>query len=328
MQSIATVPLVVSGTLVGVIALIASEGSRQYDAGDLRLAEELAGRTAIALENASLYRTARDATRLRDEVLGIVAHDLRNPLGIIALQAAMLARREKLPAGSEARAGEAIERAAARMTRLIQDLLDVSRMEAGRLSIEPTTLDARTFLVECVESQRQLADDASVELRLLAPSPMPSVRADRDRLLQVFENLIGNALRFSRSGGQVTVAVEALDDEVLFSVRDNGAGISTEHLAHLFDRFWQAPRASRQGAGLGLPIVKGVVESHGGRIWVESTPGKGSCFFFTIPKADDRIRTTGRNVTRRIRDADSEFDIAMFALDDGGSDGSTLHSPR
>jgi signal transduction histidine kinase len=125
-------------------------------------------------------------------------------------------------------------------------------------------------------------------LQLQTPRELPPLWADRDRLSQVFENLIGNALKFSVGGGRITVGAAVREDEVLFSVRDTGAGIQPEHLPHLFDRFWQARRAEREGAGLGLPIVKGVVEAHGGRIWVESTPGEGSCFFFTIPRADRR----------------------------------------
>ena len=110
--------------------------------------------------------------------------------------------------------------------------------------------------------------------------------ADRDRLLQIFENLVGNSLKFTGGGGSITVAAEVREKELLFSVRDSGMGIRPEHLPHLFDRFWQARRVERQGAGLGLQIVKCIVEAHGGRIWVESTPARGSCFLFSIPRAD------------------------------------------
>lgn len=285
MVSLVAVPLVANQRVVGAVALVAARGSREYDDRDVRLAEELAWRTAIALENARLYRIAREATAAREQVLAIVAHDLRNPLNHIAMQAALLRRRAKTGAGNEANAGAAIQRAVDRMTRLIEDLLDVSRMEAGRLSVHQAPLDAGKFLVECVESQRHLAEAASIELGLQEPQAMPPVWADRDRLSQVFENLIGNALKFTGSGGRITVAAEARENEMVFSVRDSGAGIPPEHMPHLFDRFWQASHAGREGAGLGLPIVKGVVEAHGGRIWVESTPGKGSCFLFTVPKA-------------------------------------------
>jgi PAS domain S-box-containing protein len=284
--SMLTVPLLSGDRLVGAIALIATRGSPEYDQRDLRLAGQLAWRTAMCLENARLYRVAREATTRRDDVLAIVAHDLRNPLSTIAMQAALLRRRAQPRAGAEAGAGEVIQRAAARMTRLIEDLLDVSRMEGGRLTVERTRLDAGPFLSDCVDSQRALADAAGVDLRLDLPEKLPGVWADRDRLSQVLENLIGNALKFTSSGGSIIVGAEVRQDEVLFRVRDTGAGITPEHLPHVFDRFWQARRAERQGAGLGLPIAKGVVEAHAGRIWVESTPGAGTCFFFTIPRAD------------------------------------------
>jgi signal transduction histidine kinase len=215
-----------------------------------------------------------------------VAHDLRNPLATIAMQAALLRRRSQPRAGTEASSGQVIQRAAARMTRLIEDLLDVSRMEGGRLCVQPATLDPGRFLSDCVGSQRHLAQAASIDLRLESTGGLPPVRADRDRLAQVFENLIGNALKFTGSGGSITVGAEPREDEVMFFVRDSGPGIPPEHLPHVFDRFWQARRAERQGAGLGLPIAKGVVEAHGGRIWVESAPGHGASFFFTVPRGD------------------------------------------
>lgn len=282
--SLVAVPLVAANRVVGAIGLIASSGSPVYDARHVRLAEEFAWRTAMALENARLYRTARQATKLRDEVLAIVAHDLRNPLGTIAMQAAMLRRRAQPRAGTEATSGEVIQHAASRMTRLIEDLLDVSRMEAGRLDVQPSPLAPGPFLSECLGTQRHLAEAAAIELRLGDVAGLPPVLADRHRLAQVVENLVGNALKFTGAGGRITVAAEARGDEVLFSVRDTGAGIQPEHLPHVFDRFWQARRAERQGAGLGLPIAKGIVEAHGGRIRVESTPGRGTAFFFTIPR--------------------------------------------
>ncbi|MGV3571323.1 MAG: PAS domain-containing sensor histidine kinase [Ramlibacter sp.] len=284
--SVVSVPMVAGDRLLGGIALVASAGSRSYDDRDVRLAQELAWRVAISMENARLYAAARRASDVRDEVLAIVAHDLRNPLSAIAMQAELLRRRASPATGGDIAAAEVIERAATRMRRLIDDLLDVSRMEAVGLSVDPAPLDPGPFLSDCVESQRHLAEPAAVDLRLQAPATLPTLWADRDRMSQVFENLIGNALKFSDNGDRITIAAQAGKEDVTFSVRDTGPGIPPEHLPHLFDRFWQARRAEREGAGLGLPIVKGVVEAHGGRIWVESTPGEGSCFFFTIPRAD------------------------------------------
>lgn len=279
--SLVAVPLVVYGRLLGVIAFVSTTASRLYGPADVRLAEELAQRAALSLENARLYRAAQLATEARDDVMGIVAHDLRNPLNSILLLASLLHSTEPERRSRERASG--IERAAIRMNHLIQDLLDVTRIEAGRLSIEPVALSTQQLLADSIEAQKPLAASASLELRLDAAPELPEVWADRDRLLQVFENLIGNALKFTKAGGQITVGAAPREGEVLFWVSDTGSGIAPEDLAHLFDRFWQARKAERRGAGLGLSIVKGVVEAHRGRIWVESRPGQGSTFLFTIP---------------------------------------------
>jgi signal transduction histidine kinase len=170
------------------------------------------------------------------------------------------------------------------MNHLIQDLLDVAQVEAGALTVKRARVSVKELVVEAVEAHRSLADSASLKLELdivLAPE----IWADRDRLLQVLENLIGNAVKSTPPGGDIKVGTSPRDGEVLFWVSDTGSGISAENLAHIFDRFWQATKhAGRLGAGLGLAIAKGIVDAHGGRIWVESTVGHGATFFFTIPK--------------------------------------------
>jgi signal transduction histidine kinase len=171
------------------------------------------------------------------------------------------------------------------MNRLIQDLLDVAVMESGQLTVERARLSAREVIVGAVEMQRPLASSSSLELRVDFDSDLPDVWGDRDRLLQVFENLIGNAIKFTKAGGCITVGAASRDHDVIFRVADTGSGIAPENLPRVFDRFWQATSTNRQGAGLGLPITKGIVEAHGGRIWVESTPHRGTTFSFTIPKA-------------------------------------------
>jgi signal transduction histidine kinase len=170
------------------------------------------------------------------------------------------------------------------MNRLIQDLLDVARMESGQLTIKPTRLSARELIVEAVDMQRPVAASSSLDLRYDVDRNVPDIWGDRDRLLQVFENLIGNAIKFTNPGGGITVTAALRDHQVIFRVADTGSGIAPENLPRVFDRFWQATRANRQGAGLGLPITKGIVEAHGGRIWVESTPNRGTTFSFTIPQ--------------------------------------------
>lgn len=171
------------------------------------------------------------------------------------------------------------------MNHLLQDLLDVTTMEAGQLSVEQTRLSAAQVISECAQAQRPLATAAGLALRLELEGPLPEVWADRSRLQQVFENLVGNALKFTAPGGTLTMGAAARAAEVLFRVSDTGKGISAGDLPHLFDRFFQARKGQRHGAGLGLPIVKGIIDAHGGRIWVESTVGQGSTFFFTVPNA-------------------------------------------
>ena len=225
------------------------------------------------------------AVLARDHVLGIVAHDLRNPLNAIVLQLSALRRRGHEPERRNPKAIDLISRAASRMEHLIQDLLDVALLEAGKLTVRCEPLSAAELVTEAVEMQRSLATSADLEIRLEVGRDVPEVYVDRHRLLQIFENLIGNAVKFTQSGGRITLGASSADGEVLFWVKDTGCGISAESKAHVFDRFWQAASsAQRLGAGLGLPITKGLVEAHGGRIWVESTPGRGSTFFFSIPR--------------------------------------------
>jgi PAS domain S-box-containing protein len=283
--SLMAVPLMARGQPLGVLLFGSSTASRVYGQDDLRLAEALAGRAAMAIDNARLYRAAVEATELRDQVLGVVAHDLRNPLSAILLQARALKRPGPEPERRSGKSSDAIDRAVMRMNRLIQDLLDVGLMESGQLTIERARVAARELVTGAVDMHRPLASSSSLDLRVDLDRHVPDVWGDRDRLLQVFDNLIGNAIKFTRAGGDITVGAAPIDHEVVFWVADTGNGIAPEHLPRVFDRFWQATRTGRHGAGLGLPITKGIVEAHGGRIWVESTPGKGSTFSFTIPKA-------------------------------------------
>jgi PAS domain S-box-containing protein len=224
--------------------------------------------------------TARHATQARDDMLGLVVHDLRNPLSAIYALARVLRR-----TGSEHELADELAYAAERMNRLIRDLVDVSLLDAGTFSIKQERVATRDILSEVVRSQSVLTAPASLKLRLEAASKVPDVWADHDRLLQVFENLVGNAIKCTEPGGLITVCATAKAGEILFSVKDTGRGIRADQLPHVFDRFWQAPESKRHGAGLGLSIVKGVVETHGGHIWVESSPGQGTTFFFTIPIA-------------------------------------------
>jgi PAS domain S-box-containing protein len=286
-RSAAVVPMVSSRGVLGAIVLVSSRPGR-YTAHDLGLVTELARRAALAIEHARLYETARRATQARDEVLGIVAHDVRSPLNSIGLAAKALERQfaDSDETGVQ-KWMQMILRGVQRANRLIQDLLEVTRIEAGALSIASRAVSAGRIAKDALALLEMRASAACIELRIALDSEPAEIWADDHRLLQVFENLIGNAIKFTPPGGYVTIRTQSRASEVLFSVADTGAGIPAENLPRVFDRFWQAKRTERSGAGLGLPICKGLVEAHGGRIWVESTPGHGSTFYFTIPTAPD-----------------------------------------
>ena len=284
-RSIIVVPMLTPRRTIGALALFSTRPSRRYDARDLQFAMELARRASAAVEKAWLYETAQRAIRMRDEVLGIVAHDLRNPLSTIVIQSQLMGRPGPEPERRTQRPGERIHRAALRMERLIQDLLDVSRMEAGLLMVQQGPVPAAQAVTDAVETQRSIAAGASLDLRVDVSPDVPDVLADRDRLQQIFENLIGNAIKFTDAGGSIVVGARHREGEVLFWVADTGRGIAPDDVPCVFDRFWQLQKGERRGAGLGLPIAKGLVEAHGGRIWVDSTVGRGSTFFFTIPAA-------------------------------------------
>jgi len=282
-ESIIAVPLLGRERFLGALVFVSSVGSRAYDVRDLELAQSIAAAAALSIENARLYRAAREAVQARDRVLAVVAHDLRNPLGNILMQTALM-REESTSAGEWDRtpAGR-VERAATRMNHLIQDLLDAARIDEGHMQIQRARASPDALLTEAVEAQRPLAVAHKVQISVEAPPDLPEVVADRDRILQVFENLLGNALKFVERGGRIVVRAEDCGGAVKFSVSDDGPGIAPELIPHLFDRFSSARLHPTGGIGLGLSIAKGIVESHGGRIWVESAPGHGSTFFFSIP---------------------------------------------
>ncbi|NUO49911.1 MAG: DUF4118 domain-containing protein [Polyangiaceae bacterium] len=281
--SLIAVPLLGRERLLGAIVFVSTVGSRSYEMRDVELAESIAARAAISIENARLFRSAREAVQARDRVLAVVAHDLRNPLGNILMQTALLREQTASDAEWDRTPSGRVERAATRMNRLIQDLLDAARIDEGHMQIQRVCVAPQALLTEAVEAQRPLAVAHEVQIGVEAPAALPEVVADRDRILQVFENLLGNALKFVGRGGHIVVGAECCGGALRFRVSDDGPGIAPELIPHLFDRFASGRLHPTGGIGLGLSIAKGIVESHGGRIWVESTPGRGSTFFFSIP---------------------------------------------
>ena len=295
-RSFMAVPMRAREHLLGVILFVSS--GRNYDAADLEVAEKLVHLAALDVDNARLYREAQRALDARDRVLGIVAHDLRNPLNVISMSAELLLD-ESFSPSQRVQQAQMILRSAKGMNRLIQDLLDVARIEADQLILHREAQAPRRLALEAIELNVALAVARDLTLRLEPSAHLPLVSADHDRILQVLANLIGNAIKFTPKGGRIDVRLEKVDGAVRFAVADTGPGIPPADLPHVFQSFWQARRASVEGAGLGLMIARGIVEAHGGRIWVESEPGRGSTFFFTVPAMTRAARERRRGADRR-----------------------------
>lgn len=228
---------------------------------------------------------AERATQLRDEMLAMVAHDLRDPLHTIAVRLETLLKLQPPNDGRAARQIELMQRTVRSMNRMILDLLDVTRIEGGNFVLAREPVQVQPLLGEVLELFEASTQERGISLTCHAPEGMPCVIGERDRLIQVLSNLIGNAVKFTRPCGRISVHAQLLEEALQFSVEDTGPGIPGDSLPQLFDRFWQADRTGRVGTGLGLPIAKAIVEAHGGRIWAESVLGRGTTFHFTVPCA-------------------------------------------
>ena len=282
LRSVMIVPLILGESSLG--ALLLKSARRAYGAEDLRFATDMARTTALLIQNASLHLKARQAIHARDDVLGAVAHDLRNPLQAILLEAKLLGRPAE---GSERNEHlDAIRDAVKHMLRLTDDLLDAVRIDSGRLSLDRIRLRVADVVAEIAARFEVILSSRSIELRIDVAPGADAVVADRDRLLQVLENLVSNAMRFTPQGGRITIAAQRREADVLLRVSDTGSGIQPALVPHLFDRFTPARKIAGGGTGLGLSIVKGIVEAHGGRVWADSTVGVGSTFYFTLPSAE------------------------------------------
>ncbi len=277
-------------------ALVLLRGGRRpaFTALDAARAGELAERAALALHNALLHEETEAALRTRDEVLAVVSHDLRNPLNAILMSTELMElrlSRGELDGESLRRQVSVIRRSVEQSARLIGDLLEVGRIERGRLSIHPESSDAARLVRDALDLNRPVAVEKGVELEAECDAP-GRVHADRDRVLQVFSNLIVNAVRYSPDGGRVCVRARREEQDVLFEVGDDGPGVPPDERPHLFTAFWQGSHPQRGGAGLGLAICRGIVEAHGGSIEAECPDGGGTIFRFRLPGAGEAAPAT------------------------------------
>jgi signal transduction histidine kinase len=285
LRSAITVPMMIHGRTIGAITFIWAESEQRYDRADLETATLIGQRAALAIENSKLHRDVQKAVRARDDLLAVVSHDLRNPLEAISLKAEAIVRflPDEPAAAKPRKYAEGIQAAVRRMDHLIKDLLDLGSIEGGHLKLEPTFEHLEAIISSAVEEIQPLA--LAKGLRVEAERPAPPVRllCDKSRILQVLSNLLGNAVKFTPSGGSILVRPSLEAGSVKVLVSDTGRGVAAEHLARIFDRYYQEPEHQRGGVGLGLFIASGIVSAHGGEIWAESTPGVGSKFYFTLP---------------------------------------------
>jgi K+-sensing histidine kinase KdpD len=285
-RSVMTAPLRARGRTLGAITLLAAATQRRYSENDLELAEEVARRMAVALDNAWLYHQTQQAVRVRDQFLASASHDLRTPLSQIKgyvstlLQTDVdwdeLTRRDFLIE---------TERATDRLDKLITDLLDISRIESGGLDSGARVLtEPRALVAAGLDRVRGLLGGRPLVVDV--PAELPPVAVDATQLERVIANLIENAAKYSAAGGAIRVACTCSNAELELRVEDEGPGIPPEHLERIFEKFFRidaAPRSETSGTGLGLAICRGIVRAHGGRIWAANQPGGGARFVVVLP---------------------------------------------
>jgi len=279
----ANLPLVTGTGTIGALALT-YERAADLDASERTFLAVLAHQCAITLErvrSAEAERAARvlaeEATRAREEILSMVSHDLRNPLGTILIGAQTLLQLED-PARIRTTA-ERMFRQSQRMSRLIEDLVDFAAIQAGRITLDRRTHTPGAVVHGAVEHFASLASERGVRFTAEIAPDLPPIECDAERIGQVLSNLLANALKVTPRDGAITVGV---DRDGVFFVRDTGPGIDPDEVPRLFERYWRSRHASYKGAGLGLSIAKGIIDAHGGRIWATSTVGRGAMFEFTV----------------------------------------------
>jgi len=287
MASLIIVPLAARGKVFGSMTFVSAQ--KQFAKDDVYYAEEITRTVGLSVDNTKLFEEAQKAIRIRDEVLAVVSHDLKNPLSAIQLTTQVFQRKFQItndatiPTAQIQKMMQSIERATTRAILLITDLLDFSKVTSGKLEVVLKPVPVGQLISESVDFLKILALERSLDLNWETQSTDLEVQCELGRIQQVLSNLIGNAIKFTPPGGKINVKAEKLQNEMIFSVRDTGPGIHQQDIPHLFERYWQAKETKQFGSGLGLAICKGIIDAHHGRIWAESEFGHGSVFYFTLP---------------------------------------------
>jgi PAS domain S-box-containing protein len=278
-----TLPLVARSRPVGVLTLVYCDVERTYSREDLVVAEELALRAALAIDNARLYEAEREAVKRREEVVEAVAHDLKNPLTAIQLGAELVQNKPS----QLSKAFGLIKKSVEQMQTLIYDLLDLAKLDSGISGLALEEVSVNSLIENMLGVLQPLASSKNLQMRIdLGEQGSKRLKIDQSKSLQVLSNVVGNAIKFTPNGGEITIKVSPFTEKMfLFEVSDTGPGIDREALPYVFDRFWQHRGQRKHGTGLGLSIAKAITEAHGGMIWVESRESRGASFYFTLPMA-------------------------------------------
>jgi len=289
-HSLLAVPLQIKERRIGVLETINKEGEDAFGPEDIEILTALAAQAAVAIENARLVGALQDAyeqlgklDHLKSDFIAIASHELRTPLSLILLYAAVLQEQLDEQAGQQL---EAVLRAATHLKDIIGTMLNLRFLETGQMDVAFDYLDLRSVVREACKDNETIAETNGLSLQADLPDEGVPIQADKEKMRVVLDNLISNALKFTPAGGGVRVALCSKDDEVEITVSDTGIGIPSEELERIFDRFYQVEdHMTRRhgGMGLGLSIVKGLVELHSGRVWAESIPGQGSRFVVVLP---------------------------------------------
>jgi PAS domain S-box-containing protein len=310
LKSTLCVPLVARGRILGAIAFATAESGRLYDSASLKLAEDLAHRAASAVDNARLYKEARQSNRTKEDFLATLSHELRTPLTPIIGWVHMI--RQRMLEADDLEHGLAIvEKNSQSLARLINDLLDMSAILSGKMRIEKVPVSIDEALREAVETIRPLAETRNINLEVrYCEGQRVIVNGDRTRLVQIFWNIMANSVKFSDTGGSVRVTCEADEREVSAIITDEGQGIAPEFLPQIFERFSQADSSKTRahgGLGIGLALVKSFTEAHGGSVMVESAgPGRGSRFTVRLPRLTSPLKPAESVPTPVARPSGSE----------------------
>jgi PAS domain S-box-containing protein len=321
-------PLNVRGRTLGVVTFATTESRRRYGPPDLALAEDLARRAAVALDNAQLLEALRESDRAKDVFLATLAHELRNPLAPI-WNGLSIIKRAKGDAFRIEQVGGIIERQVGQLSRLVDDLLDVSRISTGKIELKKEPTNLVHVIGTAVEISRPHIEAAHHKLSIAFPDAPTDLMADPGRLAQVFSNLLNNAAKYTRRGGRIDVVVEAQEDELVVRVKDNGSGIAPEMLGKVFGLFTQVPHAGegRQGGlGIGLSLVDGLVRLHGGRVEAHSAGlDQGSEFVVRLPRQRRAPAPAAQDAPRAVPTASPPAHVRrLLVVDDNEDAASTV----